>query len=292
MSRPHAEQIHLVTGATQGIGRAAATALARTGARVIITARDAERGARAVEEIRAASDGGRVELALVDFASFASVRAFLDDVNARTERIDVLINNAGAMYSQRRESVDGHELTFQVNHLGYFMTTLGLVPKLEAAHGARVVCVSSAAHRGGRVVLDDVDGRRGWRGFSAYGTSKLMNLLFVREAARRLSAGIHINAIHPGVIASGFGRNGGGLAAAAFALAAPFLKTPEQGADTAVWLATSADAAEVNGGYFIKRKRAAPSAAANDDKVARALWELSERLTGMTLKAQGAAQAA
>lgn len=283
--RPLAEQVHLVTGATQGIGKETARALARQGARVIITGRDAARGEAVVEELRADANNPRVELALVDFASFRSVRSFLDDVRVRVDHLDVLVNNAGGYFPNRRETEDGHEWTFQVNHLGYFMTTLGLFDRLRAAGDARVVCVSSDAHLAGAIDLDDLDRKKRWHGFRAYAASKLMNILFAREAARRFPGAIAVNAQHPGVVASGFGLGDGGLINAWYTVTKRFLKTPEQGADTSVWLALSPDVQGVTGRYFCQRKehRALPSS--KDPELARALWDESERLTGIALPA-------
>lgn len=281
--RPLSEQTHLVTGATQGIGREAARALARQGARVLVTGRDEAKGRAVVEELRAETGNPRIELALVDFSSFRSVRAFIENVRSRVERLDVLINNAGGYFPTRKETEDGHEWTFQVNHLGYFMTTLGLLDRLRAAGTARVVCVSSDAHMAGKVDFDDLDRRKSWHGFRAYATSKLMNILFAREAARRFPGAIAVNAVHPGVVASGFGLAEGGIINLWYTVAKPFLKSPEQGADTAVWLALSPDVDGVTGRYFCQRKEHRALPASRDMELALRLWDESERLTGMSL---------
>lgn len=281
--RPAAEQIHLVTGATQGIGKETARELARTGARVIMTARDQARGAAVVEELRADTGNTHIELALVDFASFASVRSFLADIRGRVERLDVLINNAGGYFGKRRETDDGHEMSFQVNHLGYFMTTLGLFDRLRAAGAARVVCVSSDAHWGGRIRIDDLDSKQGYFGYRAYATSKLMNLLFVREAARRFPSSIAINAQHPGVVASGFGLGESGVMKAFYLMARPFLRSSAQGADTSVWLATAPELEGVTGRYWCKRRERSTLTVARDDDLALRLWQESDRLTGVAL---------
>ncbi len=277
------EQVHLVTGATQGIGKETARALARLGARVIVTARDGARGAAVVDELRADTGNPRVELALVDFASFGSVRAFLDDMRGRVDALDVLVNNAGGYFQSRRETDDGHEMTFQVNHLGYFMVTLGLFDRLRASGAARVVCVSSAAHWGGAVDLADLDRARGYSGYGAYAASKLMNLLFTLEAARRFPSSITVNAQHPGVVASGFGLGESGVMKAFYAVARPFLRTSAQGADTSVWLATAPELDGVTGKYWARRKERGMRASARDEELARRLWEESERLTGVAL---------
>ncbi|MCC7069716.1 MAG: SDR family oxidoreductase [Deltaproteobacteria bacterium] len=285
--RAIAEQVHLVTGATQGIGKETARALARLGARVIVTARDQARGTAVVDELRADSGNQRVELALVDFASFRSVRAFLDEVRARVDRLDVLVNNAGGYFQSRQETEDGHEMSFQVNHLGYFMTTLGLFPQLRAGGSARVVCVSSDAHWGGKVRLDDLDRTRGYAAYGAYAASKLMNLLFTVEAARRFPSTIAINGVHPGVVASGFGLGESGVIKAFYRVARPLLRTSQQGADTPVWLATAPELDGVTGKYWARRQERGMRAAARDKELARRLWEESERLTGVSLPADG-----
>lgn len=281
--RAIADQVHLVTGATQGIGKETARALARLGARVILTARDPARGAAVVDELRADTGNQRVELALVDFASFRSVRAFLDDAHARLDHLDVLVNNAGGYFQSRRETEDGHEMSFQVNHLGYFLVTLGLFGHLRAAGAARVVCVSSDAHWGGTVHLDDLDHRRGYFGYRAYAASKLMNLLFTVEAARRFPTSITINALHPGVVASGFGQGESGVMKAFYAVARPLLRTSTQGADTPVWLATAPELDGVTGKYWARRKERGMRASVRDEELARRLWEESERLTEVSL---------
>ncbi|MBI1949409.1 MAG: SDR family oxidoreductase [Deltaproteobacteria bacterium] len=283
--RPIADQVHLVTGATQGIGKETVRALARLGARVILAARDQARGQAVVEELRADTGNARIELALVDFASFASVRAFLDDVRARVAALDVLVNNAGGYFGRRQQTDDGHEMSFQVNHLGYFMTTLGLFDRLRAAGDARVVCVSSDAHWGGRVDFDDLDRTEGYFGYRAYATSKLMNLLFVAEAARRFPPSLTINAQHPGVVASGFGLGERGVMKAFYLVARPFLRTAAQGADTSVWLSTAPELGAVTGKYFVRRRERSTLADARDPELARRLWTESERLTGMSLPA-------
>ena len=285
MTRPISEQVHLVTGGTNGIVKSAAAALARLGARVVITGRDDAKARTVVDELKRDTGRDAIESIHVDFASLASVRTFLEEARARFPRIDVLVNNAGAMFTTRRETVDGHEQTLQTNHLSMFMTTLGLLPSLEAVGQARVVCVSSGAHQGGTLRFDDLEMRQGWSSFGAYSATKLMNILFVREAARRLPSSITIHAMHPGAVATGFGRNDSAALAFAMRLAAPFMKTPEQGADTIVWLATSEDVRGKTGGYWARRKPGRMSRAAQDDVAARRLWDETERMTAMTLAA-------
>jgi NAD(P)-dependent dehydrogenase (short-subunit alcohol dehydrogenase family) len=276
-------KVVVVTGGTQGIGLAAAEAIGRQGAHVILSARDSARGAAAAEKVRAAG-APRVDVVAADFSSFASIASFADGVLALAPRIDVLLNNAGAVYTDRKLSVDHHEMTFAVNHLGYFATTLRLLPALKAASNARVVSVSSSGHQAVRSVrFDDLKREAGYNGFLVYSESKLMNILFTRELARRAKP-LVATCLHPGVIASGFGRNNSGFLGWATKLAAPLLMSTEKGAATSTYLCTSTDAASVvSGAYYAKSRAAKPSAAARDDAAAMRLWQLSEELTGLRL---------
>lgn len=274
-------KVCLVTGATRGIGRVAARELARLGATVLVTARDPGRGRDTAEEIR--RDAGReVEVLEADLASQASIRRLAGEVRRRTDRLHVLLNDAGAIYAERRVSPDGRELTFALNHLGYFLLTNLLLDPLREGAPSRVVCVASEAHRRARVDWDDLDGERGYRAWKAYGQSKLANVLFTRELARRLEgSGVTANCLHPGVVATGFGRNNRGLFGTLMKLAAPLLASPAEGADTAVWLATAPEVAGISGEYFARRRAVRPSRAAQDMVAARRLWEVSEALTGI-----------
>jgi NAD(P)-dependent dehydrogenase (short-subunit alcohol dehydrogenase family) len=271
----------LVTGATNGVGRAAARELVRRGATAWIVARDRRRGEETLDELRRAG-GAAPALFVADLSSQAEVRRLAEEVKARTDRLDVLLNNAGAIFLERRLSPEGIELTFALNHLGYFLLTALLLPLLRAAGPSRVVNVSSEAHRRARIDFDDLQGAGRYSGWRAYGQSKLANVLFTRELARRLEGtGVTANALHPGVVATGFGRNNPGLRGAVFALAAPLLLSPERGARTSVHVATSPDLAGVTGRYFAGSRERSPSAEARDDAVARRLWETSERMTGL-----------
>lgn len=274
-------RVCLVTGASSGIGRAAAARLARMGATVLITARDSARGRRAAQAIGAAA-GREPKVLQADFASQVSIRRLAEEVKGRTDRLHVLLNNAGAVNSERRLSQDGLELTFAVNHLGYFLLTKLLLDLLARSAPARVVSVASAAHRRGRMEWDDLQGERAYDGWKAYGQSKLANILFTRELARRLrGSGVTANCAHPGVVATGFGRNHRGWLGVAVRLAAPFLLGPEQGADTPVWLASAPEVASVSGQYFARRRPARDTAEARDPEAARRLWAVSERLCGL-----------
>ena len=272
----------VVTGGNSGIGLATATALARAGARTVLTARDPGRGAAAVEEVRRRS-GGTVELALFDLADLASVRAGAAELLERLPRLDVLVNNAGIVLSDRRETVDGYESTFAVNHLGPFLLTTLLTGRLVASAPARVVTVASVAHRYVPRGLDfaDLQSRRDYRGMRVYARSKLANLLFTAELARRLAGtGVTVNALHPGTVATGYGRDGDthGFLPFGMDVIRSVVLTPEEGARTSVFLATSLSVEGVTGRYFVRSRARTPSAAARDAGAARRLWAVSEQL--------------
>ena len=273
----------VVTGANSGIGKAAATELARRGAHVVMTARDRARGEAARDDVRRASGNAQVDLLLGDFAVLDQVRALAAEL-ARLPGIDVLINNAGLMLSVRSETRDGFETTFQVNHLAPFLLTTLLLPKLTAKPGVRIVTVASDAHtRGGALDFDDLQSKRSYAPFAVYGRSKLANILFTRELARRLAGtGTTANSLHPGVVATGFAGDGdaSGLFAMLLKLARPFMLTPEKGAATMVYLATAPEVATVSGRYFARCREKTPARYAQDDATARRLWDESVRMTG------------
>jgi len=273
----------LITGDNTGIGKESAVALAAAGADVVFTTRDAAKGGAALTEIRDRSGSTRVEVMELDLAQLASVRDFAARFADSREQLDVLVNNAGLMLGSRRETVDGYEMTFQVNHLGPFLLTTSLREQLVAGNDARVVNVASAAHSGARGGLDfdDLQATRRYRSYAVYARSKLANILFTRELARRWNdTGITANAVHPGFVASRFGRDGdtGGFTNAVFPLLRPFALNPEQGAQTQVYVASAPELAGITGGYWAKSAPATPCAAAQDDAAAAKLWEVSEQL--------------
>ncbi len=271
-------KVCVVTGATSGIGKAAATALAGLGAQVVLIGRD-----RARAEATASALGGPVPARweIADFTSMAQVRELAGRLEG-LERIDVLINNAGLVAGQRRTTADGFDEVFAVNHLAPFLLTNLLLGKLTAAP-ARVLTVTSDAHTAARLDLDDPQLERGWNSWRAYANSKLANILFTRELARRLDGtGATANCAHPGVVRTGFGREARLPLRLGLTLARPFLLSPQRGADTIVYLATSPEVSTATGGYYVKRRRREPSAAARDDDAARRLWQLSEEMTGLT----------
>jgi len=256
------------------------------GATVVIAARNPQKAAAAVDEIRHVTNAGdRVDTLPIDLTSFASVRAFVDAFSARHDALDVLLNNAGLLLRERIVTEDGHETQFQTNHLAHFMLTQLLRPQLEKATNARVVNVASGAHNGARKGLDFDDlewERRKYRGFSVYSATKLMNILFTRELAQRWDgSGITANALHPGFVASNFAKEGdyGKLGNILMPLSRPFSISVEKGAQTSVYLCSSPDVDGISGQYFYKNRVGGPSAAALDDNAAARLWEISEKLT-------------
>ena len=279
----------VITGFTQGIGRVTATELARTGARLLLVARDRDRGTAVLEAIKKESGNPHIEFLIADLSRMADVRKLAADIQARTDRLDVLINNAGAMFMQRQVTVDGHEMTFAVNHLAYFLLTtllLDLIKGTAQTHGAaRIINVASRAHkRAGQVPFDDLMHTRGYSGFPVYCRSKLANILFTYELARRLEASgvrnVTVNCLHPGVIGSGFGLNNGGLYALLMKVAGPFMQTPEEGARTTIYLATSPDVSGITGTYFDKCQPKTSSRESQDAGAAARLWQVSEQLVG------------
>jgi len=276
----------VITGGNSGIGKATAVALARAGAHTVITARSEARGRQALADIRRTSGSDAVDLVLFDLADLASVRDGAAELLERYAQLNVLVNNAGLVLSERIETKDGFESTFAINHLGPFLLTRLLTERLVASAPARVVNVASVAHKGARHGLDfdDLQLARHYRITQAYSQSKLANILFTNELARRLSGrGVTANSLHPGTVATGFARDGdaSGLLAFGVKLIKPFVLTPERGARTSVYLASSPDVAEVTGTYFVRCRPATPSAAARDEAAAILLWSVSEELVGL-----------
>lgn len=274
----------LITGATSGIGLAAAVGLARLGASLVLVGRDPARAERAVREIRRASGAPDVTLLLADLSSQAEVRRLASEFLATERPLHVLLNNAGVINLRREESADGIETTFAVNHLAYFLLTRLLLERLQQSAPARVVNVSSDAHRavGGRLDFDDLESRKRYSPMRVYGKSKLANILFTRELARRAAGtGVTANCMHPGFVGSNFARNNGLIAAAAMTLLRPFARSTEKGAETAVYLSSSPEVEGVSGGYFYDCKPHRPRDFALDDEDARRLWEVSARMTGL-----------
>jgi NAD(P)-dependent dehydrogenase (short-subunit alcohol dehydrogenase family) len=273
----------VVTGANSGIGRATATALAGAGARVVMTARSRPRGESARAAVREASGSDAVDLCVFDLGDLSSVRAGAAELLAMTDSIDVLVNNAGLVLTDRSVTVDGYESTFAINHLGPFLLTNLLLDRLQSDTPARVVNVASTAHRSARhgMPFDDLQAERRYSGMRAYGESKLANILFTTELARRLEGtGVTANCLHPGTVATGYAADGDarGFLAWGIKVIRPFILTPEKGSRTSVYLASSPDVGAVTGRYFVRCRPRTPSAAARDAAAARRLWEVSEEL--------------
>ena len=284
-----AGKVVVITGGNAWIGKETAVALAGSGARVLFTSRDPGRGDAALVEIRERAGSNDVEVVALDLASLASVCACADEIRRRCSQIDVLINNAGLILSERSESEDGLEMTLAVNHFGPFALTLQLLDRLRASEGGRIVNVSSDAHRMARAFdFDDLHSRKSYGGMKAYSQSKLANILFTRELAARVDGfGITANALHPGFVRSSFARDGDarGLLRAVFAFTTRFAAiTAEAGARTSVYLASSPEVQSTSGEYFVRCRSRRPNAAARDSAAARRLWELSEHLSGQSIE--------
>lgn len=271
----------VLSGASRGIGRETALALGKQGADLSIVVRDAERGKAVAEEVRALKGGGDVEVFVADLSSLGDIRRVGTEILAKRDIIDVLVNNAGALLMDRQVTKDGYEATFATNHLGYFLLTKVLLEAVKKAAAGRIVNVASEAHRGGSLVFDDLMGEKKYAGWFAYSASKLANILFTAELARRLEGTkVTTNSLHPGVIASGFARNNVGFVGFLAKLASPFLMSSENGAKTTVFLATDPSVAGTSGLYFSKSKPKPPSREARDASVAKRLWDVSEELVG------------
>lgn len=279
-------KIVMVTGATSGIGKVTAEELARMGATVIAVGRDQGRTEEAVRAIKAQSGSDDVHLLLGDFASQRSIRKLASDFKARWDKLHVLVNNAGLTTSHRVLTEDGLEMTFAVNHLGYFLLTNLLVDVLKASAPSRIVNVSSAAHKQGKIQFEDLQGEKKWGAFGAYANSKLANILFTYELARRLEGtGVTVNCLHPGVIAAtALAREMPQTLVKAYQVITKTFSlgsSPEEGARTQIYLAASPDVAGVTGKYFDKLAEARSSKASHDREAAARLWKVSEELTGL-----------
>jgi len=271
----------VITGATSGIGEVAALELAGMGARIVAVARDKSRGEATLAKLKEKAPGLAHRMHYADLAQLAEMKRVAAEIAASEPRIDVLINNAGAMFAQRQLTQDGFELTFALDHLSYFVVTAGLRERLLASAPARIVSTSSDAHKAARFDINDLQTEK-YTGIQAYARAKLENILFTRELARRLKGtGVTANALHPGVVATRFGHESGGIVSSVLKLVQNFAISPEKGAETIVYLASSPEVAGVSGEYFYKRKPSVPTRAAQDDRLAAELWRKSVELTGV-----------
>lgn len=274
----------VVTGGTSGIGEVAAIRLAGQGARIVLIARDPKRGNVTLSMLKQANPAADHKVHYGDLSSIADMKRVATEVANTEPKIDVLVNNAGAVFLSRQTSVDGLEMTFATNHMNYFVVTNILLDRLKATPGARIVSTASEAHKSGKLDFDDLQSAKSYSTFRVYGTSKLCNILFTRELARRLDGtGVTANSLHPGFVGTRFGQNN----ATNFFMKAlartimTFGISPEEGAKTIIHLASSPDVATISGEYFYKCKVAEPSLAAQDDDAAKRLWDVSAKIAGV-----------
>jgi NAD(P)-dependent dehydrogenase (short-subunit alcohol dehydrogenase family) len=272
----------VITGATSGIGAVAAQELARLGARIVLIARDRARGERTLKHLEEIAPGRNHLAHYANLSRLAEMKRVAEAIAGTEERIDVLINNAGAVFSTRQVTGDALEMTFATNHIAYFVVTHLLLERLKATPGARIICTASHAHKRARLDFDDLQSEKHFSGFGMYERSKLMNILFTRELARRLEGtGVTANCLHPGFVATRFAEASGGLVSALIRAAKTFALTPEEGAKTMVYLATAPEVARVSGKYFHLCKEVLPSQEAQKDEDARRLWDVSLQLSGL-----------
>jgi NAD(P)-dependent dehydrogenase (short-subunit alcohol dehydrogenase family) len=269
--------VAVLTGATRGIGRAAAVELARRGVELAIVGREPARVSEVAREAGAAGGGAPVHEHVADLSLMSEVRSLAAELGERHQHIDVLANNAGALFASRRETSEGFERTFALNHLAPFLLTNLLRDRLA---GGRVVTTASDAHESGRLDLDDLQSEKSYSAMRVYGTTKLCNILFTRELARRAPE-LHANCFHPGVVRTGFGKNENGIWKVLTTLGGPFFRSPERGARSLVWLALSEEGGSLTGEYIVDEKVATPNDQAQDDGLARELWERSAELVGL-----------
>jgi retinol dehydrogenase 12 len=274
-------KVVVITGATSGIGQVAAEKLAMMGARIVQVARDKTRGQAALERLRHLTPNVKHTIHYADMSRIAQIQQVAAAVSEAEPRIDVLINNAGAMFGTRQVTRDGLEMTFALNHMAYFVLTHNLRDRLVASAPSRVVNTSSDAHRRSKLDFSDLQSAQNYAGFKVYGRSKLCNILFTRELARRLAGtGVTANCLHPGFVATRFGDQSGGMLTFGVRMAKLFAISPEKGAETIVYLASSPEVANATGGYYYKCKLATPTREAQDDNAAQNLWKETVKLAG------------
>jgi NAD(P)-dependent dehydrogenase (short-subunit alcohol dehydrogenase family) len=276
------DKIVVITGTTSGVGRAAALELARRGATLFMIARNRGRAADTEKLIRERTGSSAVRTFLADLSSLTEIRRVAEEILGHSRRIDVLLNNAGVAQRRRTPTAQGFEATFATNHLGYYLLTRLLLERLMQSRPSRIVNVASEAHRGVSLDFDDLQSERHYRAFRTYRKSKLANLMFTYELARRMeTSGVTVNAVHPGWVASRLGMDDGLLSRAITAVARVCARTPERGAETVVWLASSPEVEGVTGKYFQDRSEIRSSAASYDREAQRRLWAISAEMVGL-----------
>ena len=280
-NKPMNEKICLVTGATAGIGKFTALGLASQGATVIITGRDRNKAEDTVQQIIAETGNQSVQYLLADFSDLDQVRALASEFKNHFSQLDVLVNNAGAFFNTRIDTLYGVEMTFLVNHLAPFFLTTLLLDQLQTSPAARIINVSSDGHKQGQLDFDDLGFKQGYFGMKAYGRSKLANILFTYELARRLeNTTVTVNCLHPGHVATDIWKTSFPFLGPAFKwIISRFALTPEQGADNSIYLASSPEVEGITGKYFVKHDPVQSSPISYDKKIAQKLWETSEAIT-------------
>jgi len=275
-------KVCLITGGNSGIGKATALGLAKLNASIVIVSRDKDKGEATLIEIRGKSDNRNVDAMTADLSSQDSVRELAHDFRGRYKKLHVLINNAGIFLPRRVPTVDGLETTFATNHLGHFLLTNLLLDVLKASAPSRVINITSSAHRGTTIDFDDLQAEKKYSGYHAYSQSKLANVLFTYQLAKRLEGtGITVNCLHPGVVRTGFGKDVTGLMSILVRVGSPFMMSPEKSARAAIYLATSPELEGVTGKHFSRGKEERSSTESYDDSSAERLWKVSAKLTGL-----------
>lgn len=276
------EKVFIVTGASSGMGKEAALGLAGEGSTVVLACRNESKGKMALEEIRRKSGSSSLELMILDLADLRSVRRMAAEFQETHSRLDVLLNNAGLILTKREVTVDGFEMTFQVNYLSHFLLTHLLLDSLKRSAPSRVINVSSSAHTSAHVHFDDLQCEKRYSAFRAYGQSKLAQVLFTYELARRLAGTeVDVNCLHPGAVASNWGRGSGSWLSAGLRLVSVFMKSPQKGAETSIFLATAPGLEGVTGKYFSNNLETKSSAESYDQEYGKRLWDTSFELLGI-----------
>lgn len=273
----------LITGATSGIGQATAASLAACGARLVLVARHEGRAHATKKQLIQQSNNQNIHVLMADLSSQASIRQLAQNYIKQFDRLDVLINNAGGMWNQRRLTVDNLEQTFAVDHLAYFLLTNLLIEPLKQSAPSRIINVSSGLQASARLDFENLQGEKHYSAFKAYGQAKLANVMFTYELARRLKGtDITANCLHPGVVRTRFGHDGGWLYKLMFALFFMLMSSPQKGATTSVYLATSPEVEKVTGKYFDHKRAVATNPQSYDETLCKKLWDISAQLTGLT----------